>query len=237
MRTLVIEDDAPLRDLLRRGLAEEGFTVDTAADGEDGLHLALREPYDAIVLDLMLPSVPGMEILLRLRRGGRDTPVLILTAREAPHEKVRGLDAGADDWLVKPFTFVELTARLRALIRRVHRVSSSVVAIGDLVVDLAARRVERGGRYVELRAKEYAILELLSLRRGQIVSRTELLDHAWEHDSDTASNVVDVHVCRLRAALSQGQEPQLLHTVRGQGYVLREPEAADYGAGSAASKA
>jgi DNA-binding response OmpR family regulator len=222
MRTLVIEDDAPLRSLLRRGLAEEGFSVDVAANGEDGLHLATREAYDAIVLDLMIPGLPGLTVLARLRQNGRDTPVLILTARDAPQEKVRGLDAGADDWMTKPFTFAELTARLRALIRRTHRVSTSVVRVADLVVDTAARRVERGGQSVELRAKEYAILEVLALRHGQVVTRQELHDHVWAHDSETVSNAVDVHVCRLRTALDRDGAPPLIHTVRGQGYVLRE---------------
>ena len=227
MRTLVIEDDPALRNLLRRGLGEDGFAVDTAADGLDGLHLALHEPYDAIVLDLMLPRVPGLDVLARLRGAGREVPVLILTARDGAPDKVRGLDAGADDWLTKPFTLAELSARLRALIRRAHRVTTSVVRVGDLAVDLAARRVERAGRMVELRAKEYAILELMALRRGQVVTRQELVDHVWAHDSETTSNVIDVHVCRLRGALARGGECQLLHTVRGQGYALRAADGAE----------
>jgi two-component system OmpR family response regulator len=163
-----------------------------------------------------------MTVLERVRAGGGAIPVLILTARDAPAEKVRGLDAGADDWMTKPFTFAELGARLRALIRRTHRVATSVVRIGDLEVDTAARHVVRAGRAVDLRAKEYAILELLALRQGQVVTRGELLDHVWAHDSEVASNIVDVHVCRLRGAIDRENARPLIHTIRGQGYVLKE---------------
>jgi two-component system copper resistance phosphate regulon response regulator CusR len=227
MRTLVIEDDPQLQKLLRRGLAEGGLSVDTAADGETGLHLAAAESYDAIVLDLMLPKLAGLELLRELRARGRNTPVLILTARDALADKIAGLDRGADDYLTKPFAVAELLARLRALIRRDHRAASSTLVIADLEVDLAARRVRRAGRGIELSAKQFALLELLALHRGQIVTRTQIYDKIYDGDADTLSNVVDVHVCRLREAVDRGFALRLIHTVRGQGYLLvaKEDEA------------
>ena len=222
MRTLVIEDDLKLQKLLRRGLTEEGFTVDVASDGEEGLFLAQSEAYDVIVLDLMIPKVPGAQVLARLRDAGKQTPVLILTARDADADKVAGLNAGADDYMTKPFTFAELTARLRALIRRSHRVPTSVIRVADLEIDTAARRVRRGGKPIDLPGKQYALLELLALNRGKIVTRSQIYDHVYAYDSDTLSNVVDVHVCRLRESIDRGHSARLLHTVRGQGYVLEE---------------
>lgn len=223
MRVLVIEDEAALQKLLRRGLTEEGFSVDVSADGEDGLHRAQTESHDAIILDLMIPLVPGGEVLKRLRARGRTTPVLILTARDGSAEKVRGLDAGADDYMTKPFVFAELVARLRALIRRAHRVVSSTICVGDLEIDTAARRVTRAGQLIELRAKEYALLELLALHRGEVVAQTAIIEHIYADESDTLSNVVEVHMCRLRGRIERGFGPSLIRTVRGQGYVLGEP--------------
>ncbi len=229
MRTLVIEDDLKLQKLLRRGLTEEGFTVDVASDGEEGLFLAQSEAFDVIVLDLMIPKIPGAQVLSRLRAAGnqqaglaRQTPVLILTARDADADKVAGLNAGADDYMTKPFTFTELIARLRALIRRSHRVPTSVIRVADLEIDTAARRVKRGGKPIDLPAKQYALLELLALNRGKIVTRSQIYDHIYAYDSDTLSNVVDVHVCRLRESIDRGFSARLLHTIRGQGYVLEE---------------
>ena len=222
MRTLVIEDDLKLQKLLRRGLSEEGFTVDVAADGEEGLFLAQSEAYDVIVLDLMIPKVPGAQVLSRLREAGKQTPVLILTARDADADKVAGLNAGADDYMTKPFTFTELIARLRALIRRSHRVPTPVIRVADLEIDTAARRVRRAGKPIDLPAKQYALLELLALNRGKIVTRSQIYDHVYAYDSDTLSNVVDVHLCRLRESIDRGFSARLLHTVRGQGYVLEE---------------
>jgi DNA-binding response OmpR family regulator len=222
MRILAVEDDPRLQKLLLRGLSEDGFAVDLAADGEDGLHLASTEAYSAIVLDLLLPALSGRELLSTLRRRQVQTPVLILSARDTAADRIDGLDLGADDYLTKPFLLAELTARLRALIRRANRVTTARIEIEDLVVDTAARSVTRAGAAVELRAKEFAILELLALRRGHVVSRTEIQDHVWGHDNDTLSNVVDVHVCRLRNQLERGGAP-LIHTRRGQGYVLGAP--------------
>ena len=220
MRVLVIEDDEKLLKLLRRGLGEEGFSVDAAADGESGLFQAGAEAYDAVILDLMIPKIPGLQLLRRLRARGSTVPVLILTA---PAEKVSGLNTGADDYLTKPFTFEELVARLRALIRRAHRVSESVVRVADLEIDLSARIVKRGGRQIQLPAKPYALLELLALHRGSVVTRTQIYDHIYDGEADTLSNVVDVHLCKLRDAVDRDFKAQLIHTVRGQGYVLREP--------------
>lgn len=225
MRTLVIEDDAKLQKLLKRGLVEEGFSVDAAGDGEEGLFLAETEAYDAIVLDLMIPKIPGLEVLRRLRSQKRAVPVLILTARDGNAEKVAGLNLGADDYMTKPFTFEELVARLRALIRRTNRVPDSVIRVGDLEIDLAARMVRRGGRPIQLQAKQYALLELLALNKGKIVTRTQIYDHIYHYDSDTLSNVADVHMCKLRDSIDRGFKVQLIHTVRGQGYLLKEPRA------------
>ena len=224
MRTLVIEDDPGLARLLQRGLDEAGFSVDAAADGECGLHLAETEDYDAIVLDLMLPRRSGFEVLGALRARGKLTPVLVLTALDGIEDRVAGLDRGADDYLTKPFALTELVARLRALIRRDHRVGSSSIAVADLEVDLAARRVRRAGREIELPAKQFALLELLALQHGRIVSRTQIYDKIYDAGSDTLSNVVDVHVCRLRELVDRGFGQRLIHTVRGQGYLLAAKE-------------
>lgn len=222
MRTLVIEDDPKLQKLLRRGLSEEGIVVDVAEDGERGLFLAEGEAYDAIVLDLMIPKLTGTEVLRRLRAGGRDVPVLILTARDAGADKVAGLNSGADDYMTKPFTFAELIARLRALVRRTHRVAQSVIRVADLEIDTASRRVTRGGKAIELPAKQFALLEMLALHRDGIVTRTQIYDHLYSYESDTLSNVVDVHMCKLRDAVDRDFPVKLIHTVRGQGYLLSE---------------
>ncbi len=222
MRVLIVEDDASLSRLLKRGLTEAGFSVDTAADGETGLHLAGTEACDAIVLDLMVPALPGLDVLRLLRERGNNVPVLILTARDAVADRIAGLDHGADDYLTKPFVLAELVARLRALIRRDHRVARSVVRVADLTIDLAARRVFRAGRAIDLPAKQFALLELLALQRDCIVSRTQIYEKIYDGDSDTLSNVVDVHVCRLRDLVDRTFGQRLIHTVRGQGYMLAE---------------
>jgi len=220
MRALVIEDDGKLGRLLQRGLSEAGFSVDLAEDGESGLYHAETEAYDAIVLDLMIPRLSGREVLARLRAGGRRTPVLILTARDGLDDKVASLDQGADDYLTKPFAIAELCARMRALIRRDHRVTSSKLTVGDLELDLAARTVRRGGRDIALSQKQFALLELLALQRGRVVSRTEIYEKIYDAGSDTLSNVVDVHMCRLRELVDRGFDRRLIHTVRGHGYRL-----------------
>jgi two-component system, OmpR family, copper resistance phosphate regulon response regulator CusR len=222
MRILVIEDDASLQRLLRRGLSEEGFDVEVAADGECALDLARTDAYDAIVLDLMIPRISGTEVLRTLRAERRGTPILILTARDASEDKIARLDEGADDYLTKPFVFKELVARIRALVRRAHRVERSVIRIGDLELDTDARSAKRGGRSLALRAKEYDLLEFLAMRAGKLVTRAQLHDRLFGKDSETLDSTLEVHVSRLRSAVDQGFAKPLIHTVRGQGYRLEE---------------
>jgi two-component system OmpR family response regulator len=216
MRLLVIEDDTDLATTLRRSLEEEEFAVDVCARGDDGLHQAIEVPYDAIVLDLMIPGIDGWEVLRRLRASGRRTAVLILTARDTVADKVRGLDLGADDYLTKPFDLGELTARLRSLIRRASGDPSPNVIVGDLTIDTAARRVYREGAAVDLTSREYAILELLVRRRGSLVTRSAIWDHVYDDEEDVFSNVVEVHVAALRRKLGR----DLIQTRRGQGYMI-----------------
>ena len=215
MRILVVEDEAELARAVRKALEEEGFAVDVAADGETGLFNALSWDYDAVVLDLMLPRLDGWQVLRRLR-AKKDTPVLILTARDAEVDKVKGLNTGADDYLTKPFGLDELLARLRALIRRAARHPAPGIRLGDVEIDTAARTVRKGGKAVELAPKEYAILELLALRRGTLVTRTMIYDHVYDEDGDTLSNVVDVYVAALRRKLGK----DFVKTRRGEGYII-----------------
>jgi two-component system OmpR family response regulator len=216
MRVLVVEDERDLRRGLARALTEEGFAVDESPDGEDGLFHAVEIEYDAIVLDLMLPRRSGTEVLTEIRRVGRTTPVLVLTARDAIDDRVRGLNQGADDYLTKPFAVEELVARLRALIRRAARHPSPAVTIGDLEVDLAARRVHRRGEEVELTGREYSILELLIRQRGTVVPRTALFEHLYNDDHESMSNAIDVHIAALRRKLGA----DLIETRRGLGYLI-----------------
>jgi two-component system OmpR family response regulator len=215
MRILVIEDETDLLASLAKALREEGYAVDTAADGEEGLYKAQNWDYDAVVLDVMLPQLDGWTVLERLR-AKKKTPVLMLTARDAARDRVRGLDTGADDYVVKPFDLDELFARLRALIRRAAGQTKNVLEIGDCVVDTAARRVSRGGQTVALTAREYALLEFLALHRGEVVTRTALYDHLFDEDEDTLSNLLDVHVSNLRKKLGA----EFITTHRGHGYSI-----------------
>jgi two-component system, OmpR family, response regulator len=213
MRVLVIEDEPDLRRALAQGLREEGYAVDEAPDGTEGLYKASAWDYDALVLDLMLPRMNGWDLLRKLRKT-RKTPVLILTARDGVDDRVRGLDLGADDYLVKPFELNELRARLRALIRRAAGAAVSTIALGDVVVDTAARRVTRDGQPVALTAREYALVELLALHRGQLVTRSTLYEHLFDENEDTLSNLIDVHVSNVRKKLGR----DFITTRRGQGY-------------------
>ena len=222
MRVLVVEDYAPLRKSISRGLRNAGFAVDVSGDGEEGLWYARTNDYDAIVLDLMLPKMDGLTVLKRLRAAGRKTHVLILTARSAVEDRVKGLNLGADDYLVKPFAFEELIARLRALVRRTYDVKDPVIRVSDLEVDTAARVVRRGGETLQLTAREYALLEFLALRAGQIVTRTDIWEHVYEFHSSAESNVVDVYIGYLRRKTEQSGRPRLIHTRRGLGYMLGE---------------
>jgi two-component system OmpR family response regulator len=216
VRVLVVEDEVDLASALRRALVEEGLAVDVAHDGESGLYQAESVDYDAILLDLMLPRLDGWEVLKRLRKK-KATPVLVLTARDAVVDKVKGLNTGADDYLTKPFELSELIARVRALVRRSAGKPSPVVRLGDLEIDTAARTVKKGGKAVELTPKEYALAELLVLRKGELVTRTAIYEHIYDDSDDSLSNVVDVYVSNLRRKLGK----DFVETRRGEGYIVR----------------
>lgn len=220
MRVLVVEDSARLQRTLGTALRKSGYAVDLAGDGEEGLWLAESNPYDVIVLDLMLPKRDGLSLLGELRRKGRDTHVLLLTARDTVQDRVQGLRAGADDYLVKPFELEELLARVEALCRRAYGSKQSRLGIADLEIDTRARTVQRAGLPVELTAREYHLLEYLARQRGQVVSRSEIEEHIYDGEVDPMSNVVDSAVCSLRRKLGQAGSLPLIHTRRGLGYVL-----------------
>ena len=209
---------------IRKGLQESGHTVDIASDGKDGIFYATTEKYDAIILDRMLPYIDGMTILQTIRLNGDKTPVLILSALGSVQDKVKGLRAGCDDYLVKPFSFEELIARVEALVRRANDQASEVTVLKerDLEVDLLGRKVSRGGKNIELKPREYKILEYLLLHKGQVVTRTMMLENIWEYNFDPMTNVVDVHVGRLRRKMDQGFDTSLIETVKGAGYIIRE---------------
>ncbi|SIO66453.1 two-component system, OmpR family, copper resistance phosphate regulon response regulator CusR [Singulisphaera sp. GP187] len=222
MRVLLVEDDEETSAYLHRGLVERGFVVDTAARGEDGLHLAMTGAYDLIVLDVMLPGVDGWSILSALRESGRQAPVLFLTARDAVSDRVRGLEMGADDYLVKPFAFSELLARIRTVLRRGAPRQNDVLRVADLDVDTVRFVAVRCGRKLALTPKEFALLALLSRRVGEVLTRTLIAEQVWDMNFDSDSNVVDVHVRRLRAKVDDPFPSKLIHTVRGAGYVLED---------------
>jgi two-component system, OmpR family, response regulator len=220
VRVLVVEDEVKMVRAVRRGLEQEGYAVDSASDGDEGLYLATENAYDAIVLDVMLPGIDGFEVCRRLRAEQRWAPVLMLTARDTVADRIEGLDVGADDYLVKPFAFGELLARVRALIRRGAVERPVVLRAGDVILDPAAHAVTRSGRQVELSAREFALLEFLMRHPGEVVSRTVILEHVWDYSYDGLSNVVDVYVGYLRRKLEQPFGRTLIRTVRGVGYVL-----------------
>ena len=222
MRVLVVEDELRMASLIRRGLVAEGIAADLAPNGEAALVSASASTYDAIVLDVMLPGIDGFETCQRLRRDGVWSPVLMLTARDAVEDRVAGLDNGADDYLTKPFAFAELLARLRALVRRGEPERPAVLEVGDLRLDPATREVFRGGTAVELSPKEFSVLETFMRRAGQVLSRYDLLEHAWDFAYDNRSNIVDVYVRRLRRKLDEPFGRRSLETVRGAGYRLRD---------------
>ena len=225
MHILLVEDEARLATAVRRALQEEGHVVDWLADGDEALVQAQAQPYEAIVLDVMLPGLDGYAIAQRLRRGGSKTPILMLTARDGVSDRVRGLDAGADDYLVKPFALSELLARVRALGRRstMGPSESSTLQVGDLVLDLLAREAIRGGKRIELTSKEFALLDLLMRHAGQVLTRSQLLDRVWSLDVVVESNVVETYIHYLRNKVDRDFEPKLIRTVRGVGYALKEP--------------
>lgn len=221
MKILIVEDEPKTGDYLKQGLSEAGFVVDLARDGFDGMHLALTEAHDLVVLDVMLPGIDGWQVLQAIRRAGKDIPVLFLTARDQVEDRVKGLELGADDYLVKPFAFAELLARVRTLLRRGGQAKAAdVLRAADLELDLLRRRVSRAGQRIDLTAKEFALLELLLRRQGEVLPRSLIASQVWDMNFDSDTNVVEVAVRRLRAKIDDAFEPKLIRTVRGMGYVL-----------------
>ena len=220
MRLLLVEDQPDTADVLAKGLREHAYAVDVARDGTSALEAAELNDYDAIVLDVMLPGVNGLDICRTLRAQDADTPILMLTALDAVGDRVAGLDAGADDYLTKPFAFDELLARVRALLRRRPLVQRRTIAVGDLQIDTVTRKVTRRGRLIDLTAKEYALLEYLASRPGQLVTRAEIAEHVWDERYDPFSNLIEVYIQRLRRKINDDAATDMIHTRRGQGYVL-----------------
>lgn len=225
MKVLVVEDDKKIARFIAKGLREAGFAVEHIADGEEGLYLALHGDYDVIVMDIMLPKMDGLSVIEEMRRSGISTPVLILSAKRSVDDRVKGLNIGSDDYLTKPFAFSELLARIQALLRRATGAAEPTqLVVGDLVLDLISRSVTRSGKKIELLPREIALLEYLMRNAGRVVSRTMLLEHVWGINFDPSTNVVDVHICRLRDKVDRGFLRKFIHTVRGIGYVLREED-------------
>ena len=222
MRLLVVEDEENLRTVIRKRLMKEGYSVDACDDGQEALDYMAVSPYDTVILDIMMPKMSGMEVLKKMRAGGDQTPVLFLTAKDGIEDRVKGLDSGADDYLVKPFALQELLARLRVLIRRRADQVSDVITVGDLQVDCIARTAARGGQGIALSAKEFAVLEYLARNAGVVLSRERISQGVWNYDYEGGSNVVDVYIRYLRKKIDEGHPAKLIHTVRGVGYVLRE---------------
>jgi heavy metal response regulator len=222
MRILVIEDEKKVAGFLKNGLKEEGYAVDDAFDGQTGFDMAMGNEYDIIILDLMLPGLDGITLCKKLREQGKNTPILMLTAREAVKDRVIGLDAGADDYMTKPFAFEELLARVRVILRKRPVTQELKLEIGDLVLDLITHKVKRGGDDIELTTKEYALLEFLMRNAGNIVTRTMIAEHVWDINFETFTNVIDVYINYLRNKIDRDHDEKLIHTVRGRGYVLKK---------------
>ncbi len=223
MKVLLVEDDIQTANFIVKGLRQEGFAVDHAKDGEEGLVLALSEPYDAAVVDIMLPKRDGLSLIDELRRNGITIPVLVLSAKSSVDDRVKGLQAGGDDYMVKPFAFSELVARIHALIRRATQATEpTTLTVGDLNMDLVKRKVFRGGQEVELQPKEFSLLEYLMRNAGRVVSKTMIMEHVWDYNFDPQTNVVETRICRLREKVDRPFKKQLIHTIRGVGYILEE---------------
>ena len=220
MRILLIEDEKNLANIIKKGLQEEGYSVDVAYDGEEGLYMAENLPADVIVLDIMLPKLDGLAILKTIRKKGIKTPVILLTAKDAVFDKIKGLDTGADDYLTKPFEFGELLARIRALLRRIGEQKSPVIIIDDLEINTASHKVKRAGKKIDLSPREYAILEYLAYNKDRVLTRIEITEHIYDESFDLDSNIVDVYINYLRTKIDKDSEKKLIHTIRGTGYML-----------------
>lgn len=224
MRILLVEDDRTIAQFVAKGLQEEGFAIDRAGNGIDGLHMALNEAYDAAILDIMLPGLDGLTLLERMREKGIMTPVIILSAKRSLDDRIRGLQSGGDDYLTKPFAFSELVARLKALIRRsTGTAEPTTLRAADLKIDLLTREVTRSANPIELQPKEYALLEYLMRNKGRVVTKTMIIEHVWNYNFDPETNVVEARICRLREKIDKDYEPKLIQTIRGAGYVLKAP--------------
>ncbi len=224
MRVLLVEDESKLAHVIETGLEEESFAVETVRDGEQALERAGQTAYDLIILDVMLPGIDGLAVCRDLRARGNLTPILILSARGMVEDRVRGLEVGADDYLTKPFAFMELSARIRAILRRRQPADLLLLRVGDLTLDPISRVVKRGDRRVDLSQKEYALLEYLMRHAGQVVTRAMIAERVWDFDFDRLTNVIDVYINHLRNKVEHGAEPRLIHAVRGSGYVIRDPD-------------
>ena len=221
MRILIVEDEKKVAGFIKKGLEEETYAVDIASDGEEGLHLGEQNPYDLIILDLMLPKINGLDILSRLRAKKIETPILLLTAKDSVEDKVEGLNQGADDYLTKPFAFSELLARIRVLLRRGKAETKTTLKIADLTLDLVSHKVNRGNEEIELTGKEYSLLEYFMRNQEKVLTRTMIAEHVWDYNFDTFTNVIDVYVNHLRKKIDKNFPAKLLHTLRGVGYVMK----------------
>jgi len=222
MRILLVEDEKKIASFVERGLAEQHYTVDVAHDGEEGLYLAQINPYDLVILDIMLPKKDGFAVCQELRKENNDVPILMLTARDDVRDKIYGLDSGADDYLTKPFAFGEFLARVRVLLRRQRPDKSNLLTVGDLTLDQVTHSVTRNGEKIDLTSTEYALLEFLMLHAGEVVTRTMISEHVWDQDFDSFSNVINVYVTYLRKKIDAGFPQKLIHSVRGRGYMIKE---------------
>jgi len=225
MRILLVEDDLKIASFIVKGLRATGYAVDHAQDGEEGLHLALTQPYDTAIIDIMLPKLDGLTLIERMRKGKVNIPVIILSAKDSIDDRVKGLQTGGDDYLTKPFAFSELLARVQALIRRASGLAEPTrLTVGDLSMNLLTREVARGGRKIELKPIEFSLLEYLIRSAGRVVSKTMIMEHVWDYNFDPQTNMVEARICRLRDKIDRNFDKKLIHTVRGAGYVLKEKD-------------
>jgi two-component system OmpR family response regulator len=224
LRILLVEDDTVIASFIIKGLKEAGYAVDHTTNGEDGLHLALTEAYDVAIVDIMLPKLDGLSLIAEIRKRGRNTPVINLSAKQSVEDRIKGLQIGSDDYLTKPFSFSELLARLQALIRRANGVSEATrLTVADLTMDLLAREVKRSGHRIDLQPREFSLLEYLMRNAGRVVSKTMIMEHVWDYNFDPQTNVVEARMSKLRDKVDRDYPHQLIHTIRGAGYIIKEP--------------